>query len=162
MNLQLKASYESSPPCTCVTHVTHIKEPCPAYEWVVIDITCVTHVNDSWYTYEWVMSHIRMFHVIHHEWVLSHMWMSHVTHANESCPTYMNASHHTYGSDMIAVTSHTRAHTKTRTHTHAQARTHAHTHTHTHTHAQTHIGLTFTKQVTTHAHTHTVNAPYVD
>jgi len=66
-NLQLKASYGSSPPCineSCLTHKCVM-----AHIWM----SHVTHMNESCHTYEYVMSHI---------------WMSHVTHMNESCPTY--------------------------------------------------------------------------
>jgi len=108
-----------------LSHVTHMKESCHAYEWVMLHVneschTCewvlshiwmshVTHMNESCHTYERVMSHIWMSHVTYvnescHtcEWVMSHMWMNHVTHVNESWHIYkwvlsrMDESCHTY------------------------------------------------------------------
>jgi len=83
-DLQLKASYASSPPC--------INETCHAYEWTShvtyarpvclpscmrhgarIQLSHVTHTIESCHIYNWVMSHIQL---------------SHVTHTIESCHTY--------------------------------------------------------------------------
>jgi len=80
-----------------MNHVTHMNEPCHAYEWVVSGIwmSCVTHINESCHAYKWGMSCIWMRHVTHmneschaYKWVMSRIWMSHFTHMNESWHTY--------------------------------------------------------------------------
>jgi len=87
-DLQLRGSYESSPPC-----ITHSGAS-------LADIRRDTHMNGSnhtyvWvcHTYEWVMSHIIIRHISMHvschtlECIMSHVWMRRVTHMNESCHT---------------------------------------------------------------------------
>jgi len=89
-DLQLEASYESSPACmTAAPASWHIH-----YTFLRIWISHITCMNHSWHTYEWVISHLWMRHVTcvneschTYEWVMSHMWMSHVAHTNESCHT---------------------------------------------------------------------------
>ena len=63
-DLQLRGSYESSPPCR--------NESCHTYKW---GMSHVTHTND-----ERVMSHIKMMHKSCHTYK---WWMSHVTHMND-------------------------------------------------------------------------------
>jgi len=86
-DLQLRGSYESSPPCT--------NESNHKYEWVMshIRMSHYTRINASCHTYEWAMSHTRIGHVTHMQEALdqcdtSHIWISHVTHMNESCQVY--------------------------------------------------------------------------
>jgi len=60
-DLQLRGSYESSPPCS----VTHVNESCLIFEWVMshMSMNHVTYVTESRHTSEWVTSHIWMRHV---------------------------------------------------------------------------------------------------
>ena len=53
------------------SHVTHMKDSCHTYEWVMchIYLSHVTRMNESCYTYEWVMPHI---------------WLRHATHTHRS------------------------------------------------------------------------------
>jgi len=82
-----------------VSHVTHMKESCHTYEWVMSHIwmshvshiwmSHVTHMSESRDTYEYVLCHIWMCHVSHiwmcHE---SRIWICHVSHA---CATWHNS-----------------------------------------------------------------------
>jgi len=79
-DLQLRGSYESSPPCsfentkqgpTLVLIWWFVKLTRQVDLWVMAHIWMShgTHMNESWHTYEWVMAHI---------------WMSHGTHTYES------------------------------------------------------------------------------
>jgi len=89
-DLQLKASYASSPPCK-----THF------YAWheAKIWMSHVIHMNESRHTLD-----------VQRWWDMSHIFMSHVTHIDESCHTILiarmcpplnvaqlNVSHYTYG-----------------------------------------------------------------
>ena len=83
-DLQLRGSYESSPPCS---HVTHMNESRHTYEGVTSHIWMShgTHMKESRHPFEWVMSHIheldqvtRMNESCHiYEWVMSHVYESH-------------------------------------------------------------------------------------
>ena len=113
-DLQLKASYGSSPPCSsrigeveyiCVmwqiwmSRGTRINEFSLIYDWVMYEwvmshlwMSHVTLMKESCHTYEGVMSHLWMSLVTvmieschTYEWVMSHIWMSHVTLMNDSC-----------------------------------------------------------------------------
>ena len=81
-HLQLRGSYESSPPC--IYHVPHV------LDWVMSHLH-ISHVP------------LRYFYMLHHVmcrcdmsnvcicirgWVMSHIhsWMSHVTYTHKSCP----------------------------------------------------------------------------
>ena len=144
-DLQLRGSYESSPPCILVCAQTISKRMrsrlwvCKRHFWAWAKYfwhyfqrfrMCVT--NESCHTYEWVMSHI---------------WMSHVAHTNETfrmCEiskvvleciahiTHTARTQHTH-STHTAHTQHTHS-----THTHHKpiaSCLHTPTYTHTHTHS---------------------------
>jgi len=66
-DLQIRGSYESSPPCT------RQDEWCHTNKWVM------SRINQSCYTSRWVMSRTR---AVSFEWVMSHGC---VTQINESC-----------------------------------------------------------------------------
>ena len=86
-----------------MSHVKHMNESCPTYEWVMshIWISLVPHMHESCLMYEWVMSHVvshiwmsyvtRMNETRHtFQWVMSCTWMRHVTHVNKSCHAYVS------------------------------------------------------------------------
>ena len=66
-DLQLRGSYESSPPC--------MNKACHMYEWVLshVWIRRITRINQACHAYKWDMSHIRMSHVTH----MDESWHSH-------------------------------------------------------------------------------------
>ena len=122
-NLQLKASYESLPPCTwecaiiCVTWLILMRHAKVgnSLEWLIL----VSHElvsSQLWHVLQLRVASTWMRHVTRmnescqtYEWVMSHVWMSHVTRMNESCHTYewvitrMNESCQTYARVMSHV-----------------------------------------------------------
>ena len=56
-DLQLRGSYESSPPCTRMSHVTYTNESC--HIWPTSATISTRAANESCPTYEWVMSRTR-------------------------------------------------------------------------------------------------------
>ena len=104
-DLQLRGSYESSPPCMtnayvrqdlfiCETWLIHVRDMTHSYVWhesvghsYGIWIRRVNRMGESCRMYESVMSHIWVSHVTHMD-ESCHTWVSHVTHVSESCHTY--------------------------------------------------------------------------
>ena len=111
-DLQLKASYEFSPPCMYIlfriSAAQDTTQSCRTWEWVTLSIwmSHATHghvppMNESRPTYEWVASPIWRSHVLHmkashptYECLTSLIWKSHVPHINESRPTYERVTSH--------------------------------------------------------------------
>jgi len=89
IDLQLKASYESSPPC--MLQATHTNESRLTYKWMshITDIMRhLAHMNESRHRY--VASSDT------YKWILPHIHMNLATHTNESCHTRERViSHHT-------------------------------------------------------------------
>jgi len=112
-DLQLQASYGSSPPCMCqwvMLHMNashHIWMSHVTYEWVMSHMNESCHIWMSHVTYECVTSHMNesrsvwMRHVTR-GWIVSHMntschvWIRHVTYKCSTYVTHVNESCHTY------------------------------------------------------------------
>ena len=73
-DLQLEASYGSSPPC--ITGSCHTSVHTSVWVTLHIWMSHVTHLNASSRTYEWVMSHMCMRHIsrMNESW---HTWWRH-------------------------------------------------------------------------------------
>ena len=106
-DLQLRRSYESSPPCILHMYgivVHHIWMCCVAHLWT----SPVMYINMSCHMYKFDMTYLRMSHGTNiteycitcecvkshvYQWVLYCIWICRVTHTNQ---TYVLMSHGTY------------------------------------------------------------------